>query len=141
MKAICVVAAIGMAAMGAAATAASRPGIVVQVTGVDKPGGAVYASLCRRDEMATMRCGRTAGRKVVRPGVVEVQFPDAAADSYMVLAFHDANGNKRLDRNQWGAPAEPAGASGRPVQGRMPSFDESSFVHSRRSTVVKVQLR
>lgn len=141
MKTFCAVAAVGLAVAGSAAAAASRPGIVVQVLGVDNPRGAVYASLCRREEMATMRCGRVAARKVAKPGVVEVQFTDAKPDLYMVLAFHDANGNKRLDRNQWGAPAEPVGASGRPVQGRMPSFDESSFAHSGKGTVVRVQLR
>jgi uncharacterized protein (DUF2141 family) len=88
-----------------------------------------------------MRCGKTVGRKVDAPGTIELRFPEVASDTYMILVFHDVNGNKQLDRNQWGAPSEPSGASGRPTQGRMPSFDDSAFVHSGEQSFVQVQLR
>ena len=44
-------------------------------------------------------------------GVVEITIPDLPAGDYAVVALHDENANKQLDRNWLGVPVEQWGMS------------------------------
>lgn len=49
--------------------------------------------------------------------------------TYAVMAFHDENGNGKLDKNVVGIPKEGYGASNNPTKKmRPPTFDEAKFV-------------
>lgn len=58
-------------------------------------------------------------------GSTTVVFHDLAPGRYGITAYHDANGNGRMDSNMMGIPVEPF-AFGRNAQGHMgpPSFDD-----------------
>ena len=58
-----------------------------------------------------------------------VVFSNLGPGRYAAVAFHDENGNGRLDRNFLGVPAEPYGFSNN-VQGFLgpPAFDDAAMV-------------
>ena len=89
-----------------------------------------------------MRCARTTGQHVGRAGTVELRFTGVPPGTYALLALHDVNGNKRLDRDPWGAPSEPVGTSGgAAATPGLPSFDRSAFRHAAATTRIAVRLR
>ena len=61
-------------------------------------------------------------------GAVTVIFKDVAAGRYAISAYHDVNGNGRLDANMMGIPSEPYGFS-RDALGQMgpPKFEDAAF--------------
>lgn len=60
-------------------------------------------------------------------GTVRLVFTDIPPGRYALSAFHDVNGNGRLDANMGGLPTEPYGAS-RDARGKMgpPAFDDAA---------------
>lgn len=65
-----------------------------------------------------------------------VEFRDVAPGTYAVAAYHDINGNGRMDTNFLGIPKEPTGASN-DAKGRMgpPSFKDAQFIVSADVTI------
>ena len=58
-----------------------------------------------------------------------VVFGNLEPGRYAAIAFHDENGNGKLDRNFLGMPLEPYGfSSGRHSYFRPPTFDEAAIV-------------
>jgi uncharacterized protein (DUF2141 family) len=57
-----------------------------------------------------------------------IRFTNLPAGNYAAAAYHDENGNKKLDKNIFGAPTEPYGFSNdaRRLMSA-PSFDEARF--------------
>ncbi|UUL82506.1 DUF2141 domain-containing protein [Sphingomonas qomolangmaensis] len=125
------VAAMAFAATTAPAEAGVPPlgtDVIVTVRGVAKAEGGLYVNLCRKPEFLTPKCYKALGRKVSKTGSYVVDFKDVEPGTYAVLAIHDVNGNRTLDRNGYGAPTEPSGVSGSGlVVGQLPEFDRSSF--------------
>lgn len=110
----------------AAAAALPSPGVTVVVHGVASGRGAVSVALCPR---ATFLRGCALARSVrAARGDVAVAFPAVPAGRYAVMAFHDENGNGRLDRSEMGVPVEGYGFS-RDASGRQgpPSFDDAAI--------------
>lgn len=69
-----------------------------------------------------------AERTPSKTGSTEVVIKDLPEGTYALAAFHDENGNDKLDTNMLGIPKEPLGFS----KGKMktfgpPSFEECSF--------------
>jgi len=91
----------------AAANAPAGSDVIVTLTGVQKPTGAVYVSLCRRAEFMTPNCYKAAGRKVAQTGNYVIPFRSVEPGTYALLAFLDVNGNKKLDRNNYGSTGAP----------------------------------
>jgi uncharacterized protein (DUF2141 family) len=61
-------------------------------------------------------------------GVVEITIPDLPAGDYAVVALHDENTNKQLDRNWLGVPVEQWGMSNNsPYRFAAPSFEAARF--------------
>lgn len=71
---------------------------------------------------------------------VVLLFRGLAPGRYAVSAYHDENGNAKLDANVVGLPTEPYGFS-RNAQGRMgpPAFDDAA-VDVQADTTVQIQL-
>lgn len=138
-------AALAAASTGAAAAAAEPPTgteVIVTVRGVAQAQGGLYVNLCRKAEFLTPKCYKAVGRKVTRTGDYVVAFADVEPGSYAVLALHDVNGNRTLDRNGYGAPSEPSGVSGKGlVAGQLPQFDRSAFTVGASATRIALELR
>ena len=61
-------------------------------------------------------------------GVVEITVPDLPAGDYAVVALHDENTNKQLDRNWLGVPVEQWEMSNNPpYRFAAPSFEAARF--------------
>ena len=67
-------------------------------------------------------------RAPITGGAATVEFRDLKPGTYAVSAYHDANGNGKMDSNFIGIPKEPTGASN-DAKGRMgpPSFKDAQF--------------
>jgi uncharacterized protein (DUF2141 family) len=61
-------------------------------------------------------------------GAATWEITDLRAGDYAIKAFHDVNGNGRLDRGAFGIPTEPYGFS-RNARGRLgpPGYDDARF--------------
>lgn len=63
-------------------------------------------------------------------------FNNIPVGSYAMFVFHDANSNKRMDKNFIGIPKEGYGASKNKLPfASAPSFDENEFVIENNATV------
>ncbi|MDX2151611.1 MAG: DUF2141 domain-containing protein [Bryobacteraceae bacterium] len=71
---------------------------------------------------------RASVREAIVNGEARVEFKDLPAGTYAIAAYHDANGNGKMDTNFIGIPKEPTGASN-DAKGRMgpPSFKAAQF--------------
>lgn len=120
---------------------ASAADLTVEVLGARSAQGSVAGALF------------TSGPGWLKPGqAVQGQFLPASDKAvllfrglppgrYAVSAYHDENGNAKLDANVIGLPTEPYGFS-RGAQGRMgpPAFDEAAL-DLQADTTVTIQLR
>lgn len=62
------------------------------------------------------------------PGTIEVKVPDLPAGEYAVAVAHDANKNRKLDKNFFGKPKEQWGLSGNPhAVLKAPPFSKCKF--------------
>ena len=110
------------------ATAAHAADVRVTVEGVASAEGKVMLALF--DKAADFPRGKMSlgNMAPAAAGAVKVVFADVAPGRYAISAFHDVNGNQRLDANMVGIPSEPYGFS-KDARGKMgpPSFDEAAF--------------
>jgi uncharacterized protein (DUF2141 family) len=66
--------------------------------------------------------------RAAHTGVVEITVPDLPGGDYAVVALHDENANKQLDRNWLGVPVEQWGMSNNPpYRFAAPSFEAARF--------------
>lgn len=107
-----------------------------------------------RSDDGTVRCGlfasaaefpKAPAAKVsasIRGGQAECAFPARPAGRYAVAAFHDENGNEKLDTNLLGAPKEGLAFSNdvRPKLGP-PKFDAIAFSHDGTISRLTIHLR
>ena len=120
--------AVSVLLWGAAALSAHAADLSVEVQGARSAQGQVAAAVFSeagtwmKTELAVQSQMAPAGDKVV------IVFRDLAPGRYAVTAFHDENGNNKLDTNLIGMPQEPYGFS-RNAQGRMgqPRFDDAAL--------------
>jgi uncharacterized protein (DUF2141 family) len=101
--------------------------LTVVVTGASQDGGRIGAALFASAEGFLK--DDHAAQRFVRPRTAPVDsfvFHGLTAGTYAIAAFHDANGNGKIDKNLFGAPKESWGTSGevRPKL-RAPRFDEA----------------
>ena len=93
--------------------------------------GAVYCELFRSADGFPKKANRAFARvKVeIKEKSAVCEFQNLPFGTYAVAAFHDENGNGRLDKNFLGIPKEGIGVSN-DAMGRFgsPSFDGAKFV-------------
>jgi uncharacterized protein (DUF2141 family) len=75
--------------------------------------------------------------------VVEAWFENVPAGTYAISVIHDANGNKKFDKNFIGIPSEGYGASGNKLPfAAAPKFDANKFlVNANATTAINIRLR
>ena len=94
--------------LGAAATAASAATLTVTFTGIKTPIGAVMMSLTGSPEAWDGKAAATDQRKIpADAATVTATFTDLKPGTYAVRAFHDIDGDGKLNVNPFGMPTEP----------------------------------
>ncbi len=68
-----------------------------------------------------------------------VTIDDMEYGTYAISIFHDANGNQRLDMDEYGRPTEPWGLSGS-SSGMMPVWSEAKFELDSENKEVKLKI-
>ena len=114
---------------GTGRSGAQRVTLTVVVTGATQTGGRIGVAVFGSADGFPEDQDR-AQQRVERPRAAAVDsfvFRDLAPGRYAIAAYHDANGNGKLDKNLFGAPRESWGSSGtvRPRM-RAPRFDEAA---------------
>ncbi|MFN3565051.1 MAG: DUF2141 domain-containing protein [Burkholderiaceae bacterium] len=116
--------------------------VEVAVTGIRHASGTLHVTLCRAAEFGTPDCFRRATRPVRAIVTERFVFDRMPAGIYAVLVIHDVNGNRRFDRDGYGAPTEPWGASRNPrVRWRAPTFDECAVKYDGGAITLEVALQ
>lgn len=101
-------------------------GITVTVAGVENAQGNIRIAVCTKDEFLKPGC-RFAASAPAEAGTVTLVVPDVPPGTYAVQAYHDANGNRKIDRSFFGAPKEGIGFSnGAPMKYGPPEFAEAA---------------
>jgi uncharacterized protein (DUF2141 family) len=120
MKKLSIIALLAMAASASAAT------VQVRIDGVTSDKGVVQVAVC--DEANFRKDCQLTATVPARKGVVMADVPDVPAGTWAVLAYHDENGNKKLDTNFVGMPKEGYGFSnGAKGTFGPPSFKEAAI--------------
>jgi len=112
----------------AAALPALATDISVEIAGVESSKGHVLVALY--DEETFLKKKPVQKLRIdLAPGTaVTGVFRDVPEGTYAVVAFHDENGNGKLDRNLIGIPTEKIGFSNNPSLWGPPRFSDSKFV-------------
>jgi uncharacterized protein (DUF2141 family) len=136
---------------------------IVALTGAsqaDTPAGNAAAGEIRveftglRSESGQVRCGLYPSEdgfpkkpafkaaSAVKEGRAICTFPGRPAGTYAVAAYHDENGNGKLDTNLVGIPKEGTGFSNgaRPRMMGPPAFSAASFAHGGAVTTVSIRI-
>lgn len=136
----------GTAAVGPADRAeacVSGAPVVVSLTGfASSRGRAAVALFDSEDDHARRRDPVRDAFLPIEDGTAQWRIEDLPCGTYSLLAYHDENGNGRLDTRAFGIPAEPYGASNdaRSSFGP-PAFSDARFELHSGGTRIEVRLR
>lgn len=121
MTPICLLLALtGIASSAAAAT------LKVEVREVQGARGTVHVDICTRDTF--LKDCPISAEAPARPGTTIVTVPNVPPGRYAVQAFHDVNGNRKVDQGFLGIPKEDVGFSNDASLGLSgPKFDAAAF--------------
>lgn len=122
-----------------ATTAVSAATLVVETTGAEGTTGQISVGVCNKS-FDERDCG-AGQRQPAKAGVLRFVFRGLAPGRYAVAAYHDVNGNGRLDRQTFGLPAEPYGFSNDVGRIAPPSFERALVDVADPSTTVSVRLK
>ncbi len=74
-----------------------------------------------------------------KQGIKSIPVQNLHFKDYAVIAVHDINGNKKMDRNWLGLPAEPYALSGNPkFHMGPPKYDEVKFLFEKNNQTLKL---
>jgi uncharacterized protein (DUF2141 family) len=109
----------------------------VEVKNAGGKTGDLYISLFAKPDgfpAETRKAAFTARVDLTAPRHTFTKLPDG---KYVVVVFHDRNGNGKIDRNAFGLPQEPIGLSNHPKIGPAapPSFEKAKIDVTRLNTV------
>jgi uncharacterized protein (DUF2141 family) len=129
---------LALALLGAAPAYAP---IEVAVSGVKVAEGNVHVDICPERQFLTSDCDMWA-MAPARIGTTIVIIRDVPPGRYAAQAFHDRNGNGKVDRNFLGIPKEGVGFSNdAPTPMRAPHFADAMFVHGSEPQHIAFTLR
>jgi uncharacterized protein (DUF2141 family) len=118
--------------------------VTVHVKPVQNAKGEISVALYRKpsDFPHPVRVYVAQTPKAVK-GTNIIRFTNLPAGNYAAAAYHDENGNKKLDKNIFGAPTEPYGFSNdaRRLMSA-PSFDEARFeIRNNEESEIHIQIK
>jgi len=120
MKKLSIIALLALSASASAAT------VQVRIDGVTSAKGVVQVAVC--DEANYRKDCKLTATVPARTGFVTVDVANVPAGTWAVLAYHDENGNKKLDTNFVGMPKEGYGFSnGAASKFGPPSFKDAAI--------------
>ena len=126
------------AALLASAAIAQAASVTVRVSDVESSEGQVYVGLCDRGfEEALCVDGAF---KSARPGTMTFTFDNVAPGTYAIAAYHDVNGNGRMDTGTFSLPIEPYGFSNDVGRIAPPNFLNATFPVSSQAVTVDVRM-
>ena len=124
---------------GAMAPSARAATLVVEATGAEEAAGQVFVGVCNKSfEESDCSLGQ---RQPAKPGAIRFTFRGLAPGRYAIAAYHDLNGNGRLDKQTFGLPAEPYGFSNDVGRIAPPSFARALIDVVDPTTTVNVRLK
>lgn len=131
-----------MLAGGANATAGEPIQAQVEVAGLRGTNGVLRVGIFRAEGFPGADAGRVCGVvSAVTGAVMVVTLGPVAPGEYAVLAYHDENGNGRLDHDLTGRPREGYGVSGGVHRRwRAPRYEEAKVGIRADSARVRVPL-
>ena len=105
--------------------------IVIDISGVNSVDGLVIGGIYRAEDFKRFGGGDPLSRaESPASESVVLRFVGVPPGEYAAAVYHDGNGNRRLDLNFVGIPAEGRGYSNVATAGlAAPSFDEARFRH------------
>ena len=104
--------------------------VSVRISGLESSKGAVMSSIFKGSDGFPSSHAKAHKKAVVQisGGKATVTFKGLPPGDYAVAAFHDENGNKKLDKGMFGAPSEGWGVSNNPTARlRAPRWGEAKF--------------
>ncbi len=114
--------------LAALAAPAQADEVTITLQGVKKNAGSIVLCLwAKEDGFPDCESGKAVKRIVVPANAKTARFENVAPGSYAVSAFHDANGNVKLDSNFLGLPLEAVGMSNNPKLNGPPRFKPARF--------------
>ncbi len=124
--------------------AANQTGtITVRLTGFENDEKEVKLCVCRSEEeyTGTVKAYRTASASILHKKAVCI-FDEMPYGNYSIKAFHDQNGNNRLDTNFMGKPTERYGFSNH-ADGRFgpPPFSQTVITLNSPVTEIEIHLQ
>ena len=126
----------------AAAQPAAAAELSVTIAGIRNSDGYVMAAVYDNPAGFPREATPVASVKLkARPGAIAFMFTGLAPARYAVSAFHDENGNGRLDANLLGIPTEGFGFSN-DARGSMgpPKFEAAAVTVGEPGTAITVKL-
>ncbi|EED32345.1 hypothetical protein NOR53_3588 [gamma proteobacterium NOR5-3] len=110
-------------------TSALADQLIIDVTGIDRPGGSIMAAVFDSAEAWEDNGKAVAVDKdsVYGPSA-RLIFPNLPAGDYAVKLYHDEDNNGKLDSNMLGIPSEGFGFSNNPNALGEPDFEEAAFI-------------
>lgn len=117
--------------------------LTVEVGNVAKSSGRVLVALFNRAEGFPRKDYWRGESLVPVPGTMKVVFRNIPEGIYAVTAYHDVDGNKKLNTNGLGIPVEPLAFSNNaaPAIDGPPKFSAASFKVSGASMKVSLTLK
>ncbi len=124
-----------------AATANAGTTVSITVERIPSDTGVVRLMLCTR---AGYKGEAPCAQATLKPqaGTAHHEFEAVEPGTYIVQAFHDENGNGKLDFKLYGAPKEAVGTSNNPPpRWRRPTFEEGAFAVADQPVEIVIRLR
>lgn len=117
---------LSIIALLAISSSASAATVQVTIANVRSDKGVMQVAVC--DEATYRKDCRLTATAPAHAGAMTVDVPDVPSGTWAVLAYHDENGNKKLDTNFVGMPTEGYGFSnGAASRFGPPSFKEAAI--------------
>jgi uncharacterized protein (DUF2141 family) len=115
--------------------------IEVAVTNVQEARGRVHVDICSQKLFMGDKCIYAADAPATI-GTTIVTVPNIPPGHWAVQAFHDLNGNGKLERGLFGIPKEPIGISrDAPIHFGPPKWQDAEFEHGTEPQKITLKLR
>lgn len=107
-------------------SAQEKANLTITFKGISEKKGELFIGIYEKDNFLRQP---THGKTVaVNADKNVVTFEGLPHGEYAVSVFHDLNGNKQFDMDEYGAPAEPWVMSGNVKPNAMPIFEDAKIV-------------
>ena len=115
--------------------------LTIRVTNIRNARGEVHAEVCPQASFLREDC-RYAASAPAQAGVVLITLRGVPAGHYAAQAFHDENGNHRVDRALFGIPREGVAFSNdAPIRFGPPKWADAVFVFDGGEQTIQVKTR